>query len=71
MVVDRFSRWFNVFKSKDGGDGGTTYMSAKIQSFLNSYKVHQRVFSVGSPHGNTRVEIAVKSDKATGASKRS
>ena len=85
MVVDRFSGWFNVFKSKDGAsglvtiftrlfhdmgvpesltsDGGTTYMSAKFQSFLNCYKVQHRVSSVGFPHANTRSEIAVKTAK--------
>ena len=38
-------------------------MSASFQSFLNSYKVHHRVSSVGFPHANTRSEIAVKTAK--------
>lgn len=38
-------------------------MSAKFQSFLNSYKVQHRVSSVGFPHANTRSEIAVKTAK--------
>ena len=44
-------------------DGGTTYVSAKFQEFLATYKVHHRVSSVGFPHGNTRSEVAVKSAK--------
>ena len=44
-------------------DGGVTYVSAKFQEFLATYKVHHRVSSVGFPHGNTRSEVAVKSAK--------
>ena len=44
-------------------DGGSTYMAASTQKFLQDWSVRHRISSAYNPHSNLRAESAVKSMK--------
>ena len=44
-------------------DGEPQYISAELQTFLETWVIAHRLSSAYNPHGNTRAELGVKSTK--------
>ena len=64
-LVSNFTKLFQDvgITEKVSSDGGPQYISEEFRKCMKKFGVHNRLPSVGFPHGNCRAEVAVKTAK--------